>query len=156
MFPSVGEKALDFQLPDQDNKIHQLKEYLGKWLLLYFYPTDDTPGCTKEACGFRDNLPKFHGLKAEIVGISVQDTLSHAKFTQKYSLPFTLLADTDKKVVKKYGVWAPKKLFGREYLGTLRTSFLINPAGIIVKIYEKVNPLRHPGEVLTDLKIVRT
>lgn len=151
MLPKVGDSAPNFELPDKDNQVHKLKDYQGKWLLLYFYPTDDTPGCTTEACGFRDNLPKFHDLKAEIVGISVQDPISHTKFSEKYKLPFTLLADVDKEVVNQYGVWAPKKLFGKEFLGTKRTSFLINPSGKIVKVYENVRPNKHPEQVLADL-----
>lgn len=146
-----GDMAPQFNLPDKDGQLHSLAGYLGKWLLVYFYPHDDTPGCTKEACGFRDNLPKFQDLKAEIVGISVQDSRSHTKFSAKYKLPFTLLADTNKEVVEKYGVWDLKKFLGREYHGTKRTSFLIDPEGKIVKIYEKVNPQKHPTEVLSDL-----
>jgi peroxiredoxin Q/BCP len=151
----VGQKAPEFSLPDKDEKIHNLSDYLGKWVLVYFYPTDDTPGCTTEACGFRDNLPHFENLSVEIIGISVQDEKSHAKFAKKYNLPFTLLADKNKEVVNLYGVWAPKKLFGREFLGTRRTSFLINPEGTIVKIYENVRPPKHPTHVLEDLKSLK-
>ncbi len=152
---TTGQPAPDFNLPDKDGKTHSLTDYKGKWLLIYFYPTDDTPGCTTEACTFRDNLPKFKDLKAEVVGISTQDSASHTKFASKYQIPFTLLADTEKEVVNKYGVWAPKKMFGREFLGTKRTSFLINPSGIITRIYENVRPLTHPAQVLEDLRALQ-
>lgn len=147
----VGDKAPDFNLMGQDGEMHSLKDYDGKWLLLYFYPTDDTPGCTTEACTFRDNLPKFADLKAEVVGISIQNYMSHARFARKYQLPFTLLADSEKKTVQDYQVWATRKVFGREFFGTVRTSFLINPEGKIAKIYERAHPLRHPPQVLEDL-----
>lgn len=152
---AVGQEAPDFNLPDKDAKSHSLHDYQGKWLLLYFYPADDTPGCTTEACGFRDNLPKFKDLKAEVVGISTQDSTSHTKFATKYQLPFTLLADTAKKTVSDYGIWAPKKMFGKEFFGTKRTSFLIDPQGKIVRIYENVRPPKHPQQVLEDLRKVR-
>jgi len=148
----VKQKAPDFKLSDQNGKQNRLSEYLGQWVLVYFYPKDDTPGCTKEACSIRDNFPKFKKLKIIVLGISVDSFKSHAKFAKKYHLPFTLLADEDKKVVKKYGVWVKKKFMGKEYMETLRTSFLINPKGKIAKIYENVNPEIHIEEVLKDLK----
>ena len=144
--------APEFKLRNQNGKENKLSDYKGNWVLIYFYPKDDTPGCTKEACSIRDNLPKFKKLTTTVLGISVNSIKSHAKFAQKYHLPFILLADEDKKIVKKYGVWAKKKFMGREYMGTLRTSFLINPNGKIAKIYEKVNPEIHADEVLKDLK----
>ncbi len=147
----IGQLAPDFKLPDQSGKEHKLLDYRGGWVLVYFYPKDDTPGCTKEACSIRDSFPKFNKLKAKVFGISVDSVKSHAKFAEKYKLPFTLLADEDKSVVKKYGVWAKKKFMGREYIGTLRTSFLINPKGKIIKIYENVKPEAHAEEVLNDL-----
>ena len=140
-----------FTLPDQNNKEHSLSEYKGKWVLLYFYPKDDTTGCTAEACSIRDAWPNFQRLKITIIGISVDSVASHKKFETKYSLPFTLLADTEKKVVKKYGVWGKKKFMGREYDGTLRTSFLIDPKGKIAAVYENVKPELHVDQVLTDL-----
>lgn len=143
--------APNFVLPDQNGKRYSLSEYRGNWVLIYFYPKDDTPGCTKEACLIRDNFPKFKKLKAKVFGISVDSIKSHAKFTKKYKLPFTILADEDKKVVKKYGVWSKKKFMGKEYMGTLRTSFLIDQSGKIAKIYEKINPEVHVEEVLSDL-----
>ncbi len=148
----VGQSAPDFELAGQDGKEHKLSDYKGGWVLVYFYPKDDTPGCTKEACSIRDSFPKFKKSKAKVFGISVNSVQSHAKFAKKYKLPFTLLADEDKSVVKKYGIWAKKKFMGKKYMGTLRTSFLIDPKGKIAKIYEKVKPEIHAGEVLNDLK----
>lgn len=148
----VNERAPDFTLPDQDGKEHKLSDYKGGWVLLYFYPNDDTPGCTKEACIIRDSFPDFKKLKITVLGVSVNSIKSHKKFADKYKLPFTLLADESKVVVRKYGVWAKKKFMGREYMGTLRTSFLINLLGKIEKIYEKVKPELHADEVLSDVK----
>ena len=129
-----------------------MSERKGQWTILYFYPKDDTPGCTTEACTLRDNFPKFKKTKAAILGISTDSNASHKKFADKYGLPFTLLADEDKTVVNKYGVWGEKSMYGRKYMGTMRTSFLIDPQGKIAKIYEKVKPERHADEVLEDLK----
>lgn len=148
----IGQKAPAFKLPDQDGKIHSLADYAGKWVLLYFYPKDDTPGCTKEACSIRDNFPDFKKLKLTVLGVSVDPVKSHKKFAEKYKLPFTLLADDERKLVKDCGVWGKKKFMGREYMGTMRTSFLIDPAGKIFKIYENVKPDIHAEEVLEDLK----
>lgn len=152
MFPKKGTKAKNFTLPDQEGKSHALKDYLGKWVVLYFYPKDDTPGCTIEACQFRDNFPKFKRSKAVVFGVSADAIKKHAKFVSKYELPFTLLADEEKKVVELYGVWAKKKFMGREYMGILRTSFLISPDGKIAKVYEDVKPSEHALEVLKDIK----
>ncbi|OGC45373.1 hypothetical protein A2V49_00760 [candidate division WWE3 bacterium RBG_19FT_COMBO_34_6] len=149
------DKALDFSLPDQDGKIHKLSDYIGSWVLLYFYPKDDTPGCTVEACSFRDNFPDFKKLNITILGVSKDSVVSHQKFMQKYKLPFTLLSDNDAAVNKLYDVWKPKKFMGKEFLGTLRTSFLIDPEGEIVKIYEKVKPKIHATQVLDDLKLMQ-
>lgn len=151
----VNQKAPDFSLSDQDGKVHKLSSYKGSWVLLYFYPKDNTTGCTAEACAIRDYFPNFGKLKAKVLGVSVDSVKSHKKFADKYKLPFTLLADEEKKVVNRYGVWAKKKFIGREYMGTLRTSFLINPEGKIIKVYEKVNPAMHASEVLEDLGDVR-
>jgi peroxiredoxin Q/BCP len=149
---TTGTKAPDFELQDQDGKVQKLSSYQGGWVLLYFYPKDDTPGCTLEACSLRDNLPKFGKLKATVLGVSTDTVERHKKFTTKYKLPFTLLADPDKAVVKLYGVWGQKKFMGRTYDGTHRTSFLIDPKGTIVRIYEKVKPPIHAAQVLTDLE----
>ena len=147
----VGQIAPDFRLSDQDGKIHRLFDFQGQWVLLYFYPKDNTTGCTKEACAIRDSFPAFNKLKSKVLGISIDSVESHKKFAEKYKLPFTLLADDKKEVVKKYGVWGKKKMMGHEYYGIFRTSFLINPQGKIAKIYENVKPEIHAQEVLDDL-----
>jgi peroxiredoxin Q/BCP len=149
--PTIGKKAPDFSLLDQNGKKHALKEYAGKWLLLYFYPKDDTPGCTIEACTIRDQFQDFKKIKAVVVGVSTDSVESHRKFADGYELPFTLLADTEKKVVNAYGVWGEKNMMGRNYMGTKRTSFLIDPKGTVAKVYEKVKPALHADEVLADL-----
>lgn len=148
----VDQKAPDFKLPDETGKIHQLKDYRGKWVLLYFYPKDNTPGCTLEALAFKDYAKDFQKQNIVILGVSVDHIESHQKFKEKYKLPFTLLSDTNKEVVKKYGVWGKKKFMGKEFEGTLRTSFLIDPEGKIRKIYENVQPKEHAKEVLEDFK----
>lgn len=145
-------KAPVISLPDQDGKQTKLSDFLGQWVLIYFYPKDDTPGCTTEACTLRDNFPKFGKLKVKVLGISTDSVASHKKFANKYKLPFTLLADENKEVVKKYGVWAEKSMYGRKYMGTLRNSYLVDPQGKIVRIYEKVKPAEHAEQVLADLK----
>lgn len=150
--PKVGSKAPGFTLPDQDGKMHTLSDYAGKWVLLYFYPKDDTPGCTKEACAIRDHFPAFGKLGVQVFGVSVDPVKKHKKFADKYKLPFTLLADEEKKLVNDYGVWGKKKFMGREYMGTMRMSFLIDPQGKVAKVYETVKPAEHAEEVLTDLK----
>ncbi len=147
-----GVKAPDFSLPDQDGVIHSLKEYKGKWLLIYFYPKDNTPGCTKEACSLRDMFPNFRKNDMAVVGVSADSVASHKKFATAYELPFTLLADTQKEMINAYGVWQKKKFMGREYMGIVRSSFLIDPKGKIVKVYEKVKPEIHGKEVSEDLK----
>lgn len=147
----VGDSAPDFELPDQDGKMHKLSDYQGQKILVYFYPKDNTPGCTIEACQIRDDFPKFNSIKAEVLGISTDSVESHQKFAQKHNLPFTLLADANKEVVKAYNVYKPKKFLGKEFLGTQRTSFLVDGDGKIAKIYEKVKPALHAEEVLRDL-----
>ncbi len=148
----VGIKAPGFKLSDQNGEMHSLAEAKGSWVLVYFYPKDDTPGCTKEACSIGELYPDFQKLDAVVFGISVDSVKSHKKFEEKYSLPFTLLSDEKKEVVNAYGVWALKKMMGREYMGVVRTSFLIDPSGKIAKVYEKVKPEVHVEEVLRDLK----
>jgi peroxiredoxin Q/BCP len=150
--PKVGDKAPDFTLPDQSGKEHALSKYRGRYVLLYFYPKDNTTGCTKEACAIRNAFPRFEGLNAEVFGVSVDSVESHKKFSEEYQLPFPLLADTDRQVVEKYGVWGEKKMMGRTYMGTKRTSFLIGLDGTIEKIYENVKPEVHAEEVLADLQ----
>ena len=148
----AGKKAPEFNLPDQNGKIHKLSDYKGNYKLLYFYPKDDTPGCTKEACMLRDNFPAFKKLGITVFGVSADSEKSHKKFEEKYDLPFTLLADTDHKVADSYGAWGLKKMMGREYSGMFRVSFLIDGEGKITKVYEKVRPEMHAEEVLADLK----
>ena len=150
--PALGSPAPAFKLQDQNGKWHTLDEYKGKWLTLYFYPKDQTPGCTTEACEFRDNIFAFRDANAVIVGISVDDVESHKKFESKHGLPFTLLADPSKETAKAYGVL--KKFMGLTELAS-RETFLIDPTGRIVKIYRDVNPKEHSGEVLTDIKAMQ-
>lgn len=147
----VGVSAPDFTLQDQDGKGHALSDYRGKWVLLYFYPKDDTPGCTIEACTIRDQFKDFKKIGATVLGVSTDSVASHKKFATAYELPFTLLADAHKEVVGQYGVFGEKKFMGRTYMGTMRTSFLIDPSGKIVKVYAKVKPEQHATEVIADL-----
>ncbi len=147
--------APDFTLTDQDGVSHTLSALRGTWVLLYFYPKDDTPGCTKEACAIRDNYPEFKKLGIVVFGISIDSEESHRKFAEKYDLPFTLLADPKKEVVERYGVFGKKKFMGKEYMGVSRNSFLVAPDGSIAKIYEDVKPEIHAEEVLADLKVMR-
>ncbi len=152
---TTGDKAPTFSLPDQKGKLHKLSDYKGKWILIYFYPKDDTPGCTKEACAIRDNFPKFKKLKLQVLGVSADKVSKHEKFADKYELPFTLLSDEEKTMIKAYGVWGKKKFMGREYMGINRVSFLIDDKGKIAKIYPKVKPADHAEEVLADLEELR-
>ncbi len=151
----AGTKAPSFKASDQEGVVRSLKDYAGKWVILYFYPKDDTPGCTKEACSFRDGFALYKRAGIEVIGVSVDSVKKHAKFVEKYSLPFTLLSDEDKKIVEAYGVWGEKKFMGRTYMGTNRVSYLINPEGKIAKVYDKVKPEEHADEVLADVKQLR-
>ncbi|GIK60519.1 MAG: thioredoxin-dependent thiol peroxidase [Ignavibacteriota bacterium] len=148
----VGDKAPAFKLKNQDEETISLSGLKGKPVVLYFYPKDDTPGCTKEACNFRDEFPKFGKLKAEIIGISTDSVKSHKKFAEKYGLPFILLADEKKQVVQEYGVWKEKNMYGRKYLGIERTTFIINSDGRIANIFPKVKVDEHNKEVMEALK----
>lgn len=150
----VGAMSPDFTLSDQRGRKHTLSDYRGEWLVLYFYPKDNTPGCVKEACAIRDDFSRFEKLRVKVLGVSVDSPESHKKFSQKYGLPFTILADEKKEIVRKYGVWRKKNFMGREYMGTVRTSFLIDPNGRIAKVYEKVDPAVHAAELLHDLAAV--
>lgn len=150
--PTEGMQASDFTLLDQDGVSHTLSSYQGKWVLLYFYPKDDTPGCTIEACTIRDQFTNFESIQAVVLGVSTDSVASHKKFALKYELPFTLLADETKEVVGTYGVFGEKKFMGNTYMGTSRTSFLIDPTGKIAKVYEKVKPETHAADVLADLR----
>jgi peroxiredoxin Q/BCP len=149
--PRVGNKAPDFTLPDQDGNPTKLSDLRGKPVVLYFYPKDDTPGCTKEACSFRDGFKDFEQAGAVILGVSPDTPAAHTKFRAKYELPFTLLADEDHKVLERYGVWGQKKFRGREYMGVLRTTFLIGSDGKLLEVFEKVRPEHHSQEVLAAL-----
>lgn len=146
--PSVGSPAPEFELPDQDNQLHSLEDYRDQWVVLYFYPKDETPGCTTEACDFRDNIFKFVELNAQILGVSLDDVESHKAFAENHDLPFPLLADSDGALSSAYGVKA--RMFGMTV--AKRQTFIISPDGAIAKHYEKVNPDEHSAEVLADLK----
>ncbi len=145
MYPS------NFELPDQNGKVRKLSDFKGKWIVLYFYPRDNTPGCTKESCGFRDLAKEFEKKNAVIIGVSKDSVASHKKFVEKYHLNFLLLSDPEKKVLKAYKAWGMKKFLGRTFEGTLRKTYLIDPRGEIKKIYEKVTPLNHAKEILEDM-----
>ena len=135
--------------------MRDLKDSRGTWTLLYFYPKDDTPGCTTEACGIRDAWGALAKAGIEVFGISADTVKSHAKFAEKYQLPFRLLADENREVVERYGVWAKKKFMGREYMGILRTSFLVDPKGKIAKVYEDVKPAGHAEAILADVEALK-
>jgi peroxiredoxin Q/BCP len=143
-----GTKAPEFTTVDQSGNKVTLKDYRGKKVVLYFYPKDDTPGCTKEACAFRDSFESFKGLGLEILGVSVDDEKSHKSFAEKFKLPFKLLTDTDKKIVTAYGVWGEKSMYGRKYMGTNRVTYLINESGHIAAVFPKVKPQEHAAEIL--------
>ena len=145
-------QAPDFSLQNQDGTIVQLKDFAGNWLVLYFYPKDDTPGCTMEACSLRDARDELTELGAEVVGISKDDAASHEKFKTKFNLHFNLLSDPEGKTIEAYGAWG-KKMFGRE--GILRKTFIINPEGQVVKVYGRVTPLGHGEKVVADLKLLQ-
>ena len=144
-----GIPAPDFELLDDTNVLRKLSDFRGRNVVLYFYPADDTPGCTKEACNFRDDYSAYENANIQILGVSPDTVKSHVKFKQKFQLPFPLLADEGHKVCDLYGVWGPKKFMGKEYEGVLRTTFLIDENGKIVKVFEKVRPAEHSAEVLS-------
>lgn len=146
-------KAPDFKLADQNGRHHSLKDYRGKWLVLYFYPKDDTPGCTKEACSFRDERDIIAELgNAEVVGVSKDSAASHKKFVDKYHLNFTVLSDELSKTIEDYGSLREKTLFGKRVIGTARNTFIINPKGYIAKEYLGVSPIGHAKQIIDDLK----
>jgi thioredoxin-dependent peroxiredoxin len=149
---SAGTTAPDFTLQDETGTTRSLSEFQGKPLILYFYPKDDTPGCTKEACAFRDDYSAYQEAGVNIVGVSPDSPKSHQKFKEKYQLPFALLADEEHQVADAYGVWGPKKFMGKSYEGILRTTFLIDGQGQIIRVYENVKPAEHSAEILEDLK----
>lgn len=152
MVLQVPQTAPLFELNDQNGKLHRLEDYRGDRVLLYFYPKDDTPGCTTEACNFRDDYSAYQEAGVTILGISPDSEDSHAKFSEKYQLPFTLLADPDHRVCEAYGVWGTKKMFGKEFEGVFRTTYLIDPEGQIEEVFENVKPEDHSAEVLEKLQ----
>jgi len=147
-----GRKAPSFALKDQSGKTHKLSDYAGRPVVLYFYPKDDTPGCTKEACAFQDNLPKFGRSKAVVLGMSVLDEKSKAKFAGKYSLTFPLLADPEHAVIDKYGAWQEKSMYGRKYMGVARMTYLIDGNGKVIRRWDDVKVTGHADEVLEAVK----
>jgi len=148
--PSVepGRKAPAFSLKDQDDKTHSLKDYAGRPVVLYFYPKDDTPGCTREACDFRDALPDFKKSKAAVLGVSILDTASKAKFARKHKVSFPLLADPDHAIAEKYGTWKKKSMYGKTFMGLARTTFLIDGTGTVVRRWDNVKVDGHADAVL--------
>ncbi|MBC7877042.1 MAG: thioredoxin-dependent thiol peroxidase [Anaerolineales bacterium] len=152
---AAGIPAPDFELLDDTNTLRKLSDYLGKNVILYFYPADDSPGCTKEACNFRDDYSAYEKAGVVILGVSPDDVASHVKFKKKFQLQFPLLADEGHKVCDAYGVWGPKKFVGKEYDGVLRTTFLIDEDGKIKQVYENVRPAEHSAKLLADLGLAQ-
>ncbi|MDA0772841.1 MAG: thioredoxin-dependent thiol peroxidase [Cyanobacteria bacterium] len=148
----LGKKAPAIKLQDQSGEIVNLQDFKGSYVIIFFYPKDMTPGCTTEACSFKDNMAKLTKLGVQILGISCDDVTKHEKFSDKYKLKYPLLADVDKEVVAKYGVWVEKNMYGKKYMGIQRDSFLIDPQGKIVKHYIKVKPAEHVAQVIKDVK----
>ena len=150
-------QAPDFNLPDQHGKLRTLKDFAGKWVVLYFYPKDDTPGCTTEACNFRDEREAIAEFgNAEVIGISRDSVKSHKKFADKYNLNFTLLSDESAETIQAYGAWQEKSMFGKKYMGIQRMTVIIDPDGNIAKTYPKADPKRHAAEIIKDLKDLQT
>lgn len=152
---TVGNPAPDFSLYDQNDVRHSLSKYASRWLVIYFYPKDDTPGCTTEACGFRDEYAELKEI-ASLVGVSADDTASHREFAKKYSLPFPLLADPNKEMIKAYDAWKPKKMFGKEFWGIQRKTVIINPEGRIAHIFNSVKPDNHAAQVIKKITALKT
>ena len=146
-----GDTAPDFEAMTDEDKPLKLSDLRGQNVILYFYSRADTPGCTKEACSFRDNFPRFSTENAVVLGVSTDTVKAQSKFKQKYQLPFTLLADTDKDIHEKYGTWVEKSMYGKKYMGTARSTFIIGPDGKIRKVFENVKPEQHAEQVLTAL-----
>lgn len=148
-----GIPAPEFEMFDDTNTLRKLSDFRGRNVILYFYPKDDTPGCTKEACNFRDDYSSYEKAGIVILGVSPDDVASHVKFKKKFQLQFPLLADVEHKVCDSYGVWGPKKFMGKEYEGVLRTTFLIDGEGMIKKVYENVRPAEHSTELLKEFGV---
>ncbi len=147
----IGSKAPDFELPDQNGVVHKLSEYKGKKVVLYFYPKDSTPGCTKQACNFGELMPQFTEKGAVIIGVSKDSVASHKKFEEKYGLPFTLLSDTERVVIEAYDVWKEKKNYGKVSMGVVRTTYLIDEEGIIIKAFGNVKAADNPAQMLGEI-----
>lgn len=147
----IGTKAPDFALPDQNGEMHSLSDYKGQKVILYFYPKDNTPGCTKQACNFGELYPQFQEKGAAVIGISKDSVASHKKFEEKYSLPFTLLSDTELKAIQAYDVWKEKKNYGKVSMGVVRTTYLIDEEGTIIKTFGKVKAAENPAQMLEEL-----
>ena len=151
MLLEVGTKAPAFTLPDQDGKLVSLKDFKGQKVVLYFYPKDSTPGCTKQACNFGELLPQFREKGAVVIGVSKDSVASHKKFQEKFGLPFTLLSDTELKVIQAYGVWQEKNMYGKKTMGVVRSTYLIDEKGVIVKAFGKVKAAENPQQMLEVL-----
>jgi peroxiredoxin Q/BCP len=151
--PQAGTKAPDFRGINQNGMEISLNDFIGKKLILYFYPKDDTPGCTAEACNLNDNYESWIAKGFEVVGISPDSTASHTKFSKKYGLKFNLIADTEKKILQDYGVWAEKSMYGKKYFGVIRTTFIIDEQGIIKEVFTKVNTKDHTNQIMETLNI---
>ncbi len=147
----IGTKAPSFELPDQNGQVHALEEYIGKKVVLYFYPKDNTDGCTKQACGFGELYPQFLEKDAVVIGISKDSVTSHKKFEEKYGLPFTLLSDPELAAIQAYDVWQEKNMYGKKTMGVVRTTYLIDEQGIIIKAFGKVNSAQNPGQMLGEI-----
>lgn len=148
-----GTKAPAFRAKDQNGDTVKLSDFKGRRVVLYFYPKDDTPGCTTEACSFRDEMAEFKERDVAVLGVSTDTEASHRKFADKFSLPFPLLADPDRSIVEAYGVWGEKKMYGRSYMGTMRVTYLIDEKGKIAEVWPKVSPKNHTAEVLSRLDV---
>lgn len=151
MMLEIGTKAPDFSLPDQDGNMHTLGEFAGRKVILYFYPKDNTPGCTKQACGFSELYPQFTEKGAAVLGVSKDSVASHKKFQEKYNLGFTLLSDPELKVIQAYGVWQEKKNYGKVSMGVVRTTYLIDEKGMIEKVFKSVKAAENPAQMLEQL-----
>lgn len=151
----VGNKVPAFTLKDQNDTERSLKEFEGKWLIIYFYPKDDTPGCTKEACAIAEIYADFEKLGVTVLGVSKDTPRSHKRFAEKFNLPFTLLSDPSTEMIQAYGAWGEKSMYGRKYMGTLRVSYLVDPKGKVAKVYPDVDPANHALELLKDIQTLK-
>jgi thioredoxin-dependent peroxiredoxin len=147
----VGTKITHFSLPDAYGKLHDIKDYLGKKIVIYFYPKDDTPGCTAQACAFRDAFDAFKSADIVVIGISKDDEKSHKKFIEKYQLPFILLSDVEAKVASYFGVWVEKSMYGKKYMGMSRSTFILDESGIVTHVFEQASPSENASDILKAL-----